>query len=277
MSIIIPTRDSLELTRNCVNSVLERTSYSNYEILILDNQSTEPDTLSWFKAVSKHEKVRVIRYNHPFNYSAINNFAVTQAAGEYVCLLNNDTEVIAKAWLSNMLCEALKPNAGCVGAKLYYADDTVQHAGVILGLWGLAGHSHKNFSRFEAGYQNRLLCPQQYSAVTAACLLVKKSIYQEVSGLNEKQLTVAFNDVDFCLKVLKRGYQNYWTPHAELYHFESKSRGKEDTPEKKERESKEVEFMKLAWCELLESDPAYHRHLAKNAEDFSLNLEFTDS
>jgi len=217
--------------------------------------------------------VRVLRYDLPFNYSAINNFGVRQARGELVGLLNNDVEVISQEWLGEMVQHALRPDIGCVGAKLYYPDGTIQHAGVILGLWGVAGHSHKYFPRSAQGYCNRLLTVQNYSAVTGACLVVRRAIYQEVGGLDETNLAISFNDVDFCLKVRQAGYRNLWTPYAELYHHESVSRGGEDTPEKKQREGREIAYMKARWGELLQADPSYNPNLTHHMENFSINLD----
>ena len=273
VSLLIPTRDALPILRTAVESILERTQYSHYEILILDNQSQEPETLNWFQYIEQTEpRVRVLRYDHPFNYSAINNFGAEQAKGEVIGLINNDVEVISPFWLHEMVSHACRPEIGCVGAKLYYPDDTLQHGGVILGLWGLAGHSQKHFARDDTGYHNRLICTQNYSAVTAACLLVEKHIYEEVGGL-EETLTVAFNDVDFCLKVREAGYRNLWTPWAELYHHESKTRGKEDTPEKKAREQQEIAYMQAKWQEILENDPAYNPNLTRVGEGFWERME----
>lgn len=273
VSLLIPTRDGLDITRNCVNSVLEKTHYPNYEIIILDNQSEQSATLSWFADIARHEKVRVLKYNKPFNYSAINNFGAKAARGELLCLLNNDTEVINATWLTEMVQHAIRPHIGCVGAKLYYFDNTIQHAGVVLGLWGLAGHSHKNYARNAKGYQQRLRSVQNMSAVTAACLMLRKSVFDQVGGLDETNLTVAFNDVDLCLKVQQAGYRNLWTPYAELYHYESKSRGKEDTAEKKQREQHEIAYMRQKWPDIINYDPCYSPNLTRIREDFSINIE----
>lgn len=273
VSLIIPTRDALEITRTCVNSILYLTHYPHYEIIIVDNQSQQTETLAWFEQISQHDKVRVIKYDKPFNYSAINNFAVKHAKGSIIGLVNNDTEVINKQWLTEMLQHACRPEIGCVGAKLYYHDDTIQHAGVILGLWGLAGHSHKNYLRYDRGHQARLISVQNLSAVTAACLLVRKDVYEEVGGLEEYHLTVAFNDVDFCLKVMQAGYRNLFTPYAELYHYESKTRGKEDTPEKKAREQGEIRYMQQKWPALLDDDPHYNPNLTRSREDFTVSID----
>ncbi|WP_157982692.1 glycosyltransferase family 2 protein [Idiomarina ramblicola] len=276
ISIIVPTRNALDITRNCINSVLQKTEFSSYEIIIVDNQSDCPQTLKWFNDIQdESNNVRVIRYDAPFNYSAINNFAVAHAHGELLCFLNNDTEVINENWLREMAQQAQRPGVGCVGAKLYYPDNTIQHAGVVLGLWGLAGHGHKNFTRHSPGYCQRLASVQNYSAVTAACLMMKKFIFDEAGGFNENELKVAFNDVDLCLKVLAAGYRNLWTPYAELYHYESKTRGKEDSPEKKARERGEITYMKKQWAALIKHDPAYNPNLTRLQEDFGVNLEPT--
>lgn len=273
VSLLVPTRDALQITRNCIESILEKTDYPNYEIIILDNQSCEPETLEWFEQVARHQKVRVLRYDYPFNYSAINNFGVREAQGEMIGLVNNDTEVINGSWLTEMVQHAARPEIGCVGAKLYYFDNTVQHAGVIMGLWGLAGHSHKNYEKGAKGYMNRLIAVQNLSAVTAACLVIKKELFIQVQGLDEQHLVVAFNDVDLCLKVQQAGYRNLWTPYAELYHYESKSRGKEDTPEKKLREKYEIDFMRQKWPTQTKLDPNYSPHLTHVREDFGIGIE----
>jgi O-antigen biosynthesis protein len=274
VSLIIPTRDRLELIETCVRSILDKTSYGNFEILILDNQSEDEATLEFFGRIQEEDaRVRVLRYEHPFNYSAINNYGVRHAAGELIGLINNDIEVITPDWLSEMVGHACRPEIGCVGAKLYYPNNTIQHAGVIIGLWGVAGHTYKHFPRCATGYGNGLLVVQNCSAVTAACLLVRRSIYEQVGGLDERNLPVSFNDVDFCLKVRRAGYRNLWTPYAELYHHESVSRGRDDTPEKKARELREIAYMKATWAAELAHDPCYSPHLTRHREDFSINLD----
>lgn len=271
VSLIIPTRDRRSLTEVAVRSILTKTTYKNYEIIILDNGSTEPDALEFFRTIQREDvRVRVIRYDYPFNYSAINNFGVSHAKGSIIGLVNNDVEVITPGWLSEMVSHALRPEVGCVGAKLYYSNDTVQHAGVICSLGGVAGHSHKHFPRSHPGYFYRLMLPQNLSAVTAACLIVRREIFEEVGGLDELNLKVAFNDVDFCLKVWSSGYLNVWTPYAELYHYESISRGAEDSPEKVDRFQREINFMKEKWGENLERDRFYNVNLTRDREDFSL-------
>jgi GT2 family glycosyltransferase len=211
----------------------------------------------------------VVRYGEPFNYSAINNFAVREARGEVIGLLNNDIEVINSDWLSEMVSQAVRPGIGAVGAMLYYPLNTVQHAGVVLGLGGVAGHPFKEFPRGDHGQKNRLRLVQNYSAVTAACLVIRKDRFLEVGGLNEKELPIAFNDVDLCCKLLAAGYRNLWTPHAEFYHHESATRGVEDTPEKKARFQSEIDYMMNTWGSLLMNDPAYNPNLTLVGEDFS--------
>lgn len=275
VSIIIPTRDQLVLTRACVESVLNQTRYRNFEILLVDNQSSDPDTLRWFATIAEHPQVRVLKFDAAFNYSAINNFAVAQSQAPFVCLLNNDTAVISPDWLDEMLQHAQRPQIGCVGAKLLFDDSTVQHGGVVLGLWGLAGHSHKHAMADNDGYQQRLTLVQNYSAVTAACLLLRRELFLQVGGLNEQSLTVAFNDVDLCLKVQAAGYRNLWTPYATLFHFESKSRGREDTPAKKAREQAEIHYMRQTWPAQIADDHCYSPHLTRQREDYSIRLDET--
>ncbi|RUV36828.1 glycosyltransferase [Mesorhizobium sp. M7A.F.Ca.MR.148.00.0.0] len=270
VSLIVPTRDKVELLRNCVESIREKTTYRNYEILVVDNGSVEEETLAYFSELKNAKNVRVLRYDKPFNYSAINNFAVREAKGSIIGFVNNDIEVISPGWLTEMVSWAAQPDVGCVGAKLYYANDTIQHGGVIVGLGGIANHSHKYFPRHHPGYFSRLKVLQNLSAVTAACLLIRKSVFEEVGGLNEIDLTVAFNDVDLCLKVGAAGYSNVWTPYAELYHLESVSRGIDAAPEKMARFHGEVAYMQGRWKEIIERDPFYSPNLTKTREDFSL-------
>lgn len=271
VSLLIPTRDGYDILKTCLESILEKTTYKNFEILVLNNQTTCPKTLALFKSITvKHANLRILDWNQPFNYSAINNYGVEHAKGEIIGLINNDIEVITHDWLTEMVSHAIRPEIGCVGAKLFYPNDTIQHAGVILGIGGVAGHSHKYFNRQDPGYFSRLQLTQNLSAVTAACLLVRKSIFKEVNGLDEENLTVAFNDVDFCLKVREAGYRNLWTPYAELYHHESISRGADDNPQKQKRAHQEISFMKHKWHTQLQHDPAYNRNLSLTYENFSL-------
>ena len=270
VSLIIPTYNGYEITKNAIDSILQKTSYDHYEILLINNNSDCAKALAYFKEINTHPKVSVHDYPFPFNYSAINNFAVEKAQGDVVGLINNDVEVISPDWLTVMTEHAMRNDVGCVGAKLYYAEEKIQHAGVVLGIGGVAGHSHKYYERDAYGYFSRLSLTQNYSAVTAAALLVRKEVYNKVNGLNEKDLTVAFNDVDFCLRVRNAGYRNLWTPYAELYHHESISRGAEDSPEKVERFNKEVQYMIDTYGEQLTEDPCYSRNLTLEHEDFSI-------
>jgi len=270
VSLIIPTRNGLHLIRQCVESVFKKTTYPNYEILIVDNGSDDPATLQYFNELQSDSRVRVVRDDRPFNYSALNNAAVKLARGEVVGLLNNDLEVISPEWLSEMVSKALQPDVGAVGARLWYPNEILQHGGAILGLGGVASHSHKHLPRHQHGYFGRASLIQGLSAVTAACLVIRKAIYEEVGGLNETDLQVAFNDVDFCLRIRKAGYRNIWTPYAELYHHESATRGSEDTPEKQARFTKEVAYMKQRWDDQLLNDPAYSPNLTLYYEDYSL-------
>lgn len=270
VSLLIPTRDGLSILRPCVDSILRKTAYPNFEVLILDNQSQCPDTLGWLEEIQKDSRVKVLPYNYPFNYSAINNFGASHAKGDVLGLINNDVEVISPGWLSEMVGHALRPEIGCVGAKLYYSNGQIQHGGVVLGLGDVAGHAHRFLQSDDDGYQGRLKLVQNYSAVTAACLVVRREVFEKVGGLNEEHLTVAYNDVDFCLRVLEAGYRNLWTPYAELYHHESISRGEDNTPEKQLRYEKEVNYMKSVWGDKLENDPCYNPNLSLRREDFSL-------
>jgi GT2 family glycosyltransferase len=272
VSLIVPTRDRHELLAKCVDSIRKHTTYESYEILIVDNQSQAPEALAYLAALAREERVRVLRYDAPFNYSAINNFAAREARGTLLGLINNDVEVINGDWLTELVSHALRPDIGCVGAKLYYPDDTIQHAGVVLGIGGVAGHSHKHFDREHAGYFGRLRIVHNVAAVTAATLVVRRAVWDEVGGLNEAELSVAFNDVDFCLRVMAKGYRNVWTPHAELYHDESRSRGSDEASEKAARFRNECAAMLRHWGPLLTRDPYYSPHLTLIREDYSLSL-----
>ncbi|MFT4090428.1 MAG: glycosyltransferase [Asticcacaulis sp.] len=267
VSIIIPTRDRLELLKQAIDSVCTLTTWKNYEIIVIDNGSKEHETLTYM-ANPPYPQVKVIRDARPFNYSALNNLAAKAASGEYLCLMNNDIEIITPDWLEEMMAFACQKDVGCVGARLWYPDGRIQHAGVLVGFHGLAGHMHKFLKSDEHGYADRAILHQSLSAVTAAVLLVRKSIYHEAGGLDEK-LAVAFNDVDLCLKVRNMGYRNVYTPYAQMYHHESASRGAEDTPEKKRREQKEISIMKKRYGQSLLNDPAYNSNLTLIAEDLS--------
>jgi GT2 family glycosyltransferase len=282
VTLIIPTRNRLEVLRPCVESLLTKTTYPNFELLLVDNDSDDPATLDYLAQISnlKSEisnsappaRVRVVRFPGEFNYSALNNFGVEHTDAPLVGLLNNDLEVIHGDWLHEMVSQALRPEIGCVGAKLYYPDDRIQHAGVILGIGGVAAHAWQTHPRGAAGQAHRNYLQQNLTAVTAACLVLRREIFLQVGGLNADQLKVAFNDVDFCLKVRAAGFRNLWTPYAELYHHESASRGKEDTLEKRDRFRNEVEYMRATWGDLLDRDPAYNPNLTLTINDFTLAL-----
>ncbi len=272
VSIVIPNKDHTDDLEKCLSSVYGKSTYKNFEVIVVENNSTEEKTFEYYKeAQSKYKDLKVITWENGFNYSAINNFAIKQANGEYVLLLNNDIEVITPDWLEQMLMFAQRDDVGAVGAKLYYSDDTIQHAGAIVGLGGVAGHSHKFFDRDNPGYMARASIAQNLSACTAACLLVRKSVYEQVGGLDENY-AVAFNDIDFCMAIRKAGYLIVFTPYAEFYHYESKSRGDEDTPEKRARFNSEVFRFQDKWGdELKAGDPYYNPNLTLDSENFALS------
>lgn len=268
VSIIICTRNRVELLRQCVEGIEQQTDYRNHEIIIVDNGSDDGATLEFLAGRHASGTLRVIRHPAPFNFAELNNLAAHQAQGELVCLMNNDVFPIHSAWLTEMVAHALRPEIGAVGAKLCYPNDTIQHAGVFLD--GVAaGHLHLGYPREAAGYGNRARLAQNVSAVTAACLVVRKAIWHAVGGMDEK-FAVAFNDVDFCLRVDQMGYRNLWLPQAELYHYESASRGKENTPEKRARFLAEVDLLQKRWGSLLANDPAWNPNLALNGERIGL-------
>lgn len=272
VSIIIPTRDMLHFLQPCVESIVRLTQWQNYEIIIVDNQSGDPQTLAYFQQlVAQHPHVRVISYDYPFNYSAVNNFAVKQAKGSVICLLNNDTEVISPDWLEEMVSRLAQEKVGVVGARLYYADGRVQHAGDVVGVGGCATHLHGVLEQDDLGYMGRAMAAQDLSAVTAACLVTPKTLYEQLGGLNEEHLTVAFNDVDYCLRVREAGYNVVYTPYAELYHYESVSRGKDDDPVKKARAHAEANYMRKRWPVIHTGDPYYNPNLNGAQPDFSLS------
>ena len=261
VSLVIPTRNKVELLRTCVDSILAKTRYPDYEVLVVDNQSSDADALDYLARIDRDPRVRVLRDDAPFNYSAINNRAVGQCDGAVIGLVNNDIEVISPGWLDEMVSQALRPGIGAVGAMLYYPNDTIQHAGVGLGIHGVAAHLYTGMPRGYPGHGGRARVAQQLSAVTGACLVVSRDAWEAVGGLDEA-LQVAFNDIDFCLRLGDAGYRNIWTPFAELYHHESASRGAEDSEEKQQRFAREVELMQERWGARLRADPAYNANLS---------------
>ena len=270
ISILIPTRNHRAHLERCVDSIRANTTYPHFEIVVVDNQSDDSATLDLLARWEKDDSVRVLRYDAPFNYAALHNFAVPKCSGALICLLNNDTEIITPRWLQEMAGHAIRPTTGAVGAMLLYPDDTIQHAGIFVGIGGVADHPFKREPRDCRGQMSRLHVTQNLSAVTGACLLVRKALYAEAGGLDEKNLAVAYNDVDFCLRLLALGYRNVWTPLAVLYHHESLSRGYEDTPEKVARLAREYHYMRARWPELLDHDPAYNPNLTLERNDFGL-------
>lgn len=261
VSLIIPTRDHVGLLRPCLDGLLRRTDYDPLEIIVVDNNSEAPETFAYFVELEREKRVRILSYPGAFNYSAINNFAVAAASHAVIGLINNDIDVIHPDWLDEMVSHAIRPEIGAVGAKLYYPDDTVQHGGTIVGLYGTADHAFRHHRRDHAGYLDRLLLTQNLSAVTAACLVMRKSVFEEVGGLDAENLPIAFNDVDLCLKVGEAGYRIAWTPFAELYHHESASRGLEVTREKAARLQRESACLIARWAEIIAHDPFYNPNL----------------
>ncbi|MEE3392587.1 MAG: glycosyltransferase family 2 protein [Lachnospiraceae bacterium] len=293
VSIIIPNKDQVPTLKRCIDSIIAKTSYDNYEILVVENNSEEQETFEYYRELAglyaseksdddgpsadhagkvssdtTHEKIRVITYKGIFNYSAINNFAVKESHGSYLLFLNNDTEVINGEWLTEMLSLCIQEDTGAVGAKLLYPDETIQHAGIIVGIGGMAGHSHKYLPADAHGYMNRLMMTQEVSAVTGACLLVSRTDFEYAGGFDE-DFKVALNDVDLCLKILKNGKKNLFTPFARLYHYESKSRGLDTSPERRKRLEEETVSFVHKWKDFMDNgDPYYNINLSLRYEDF---------
>ncbi len=272
VSILIPNYEHLDDLRACLTSIFEKTTWPNYEIVIVENNSTSPALFAYYEALQQgHDNVRVVTWEGTFNYSAINNFGARFCTGDYLLLLNNDTVVITPDWLQEMLMFAQRGDVGAVGAMLYYADGTVQHAGVTVGLGSVAGHPNRYARRGDGGHFGRLLYAQNLSAVTGACLMVPRAVWDAVGGLDEGY-AVAYNDVDLCLRIREAGYLIVWTPHAELYHCEYKSRGLDDTPEKRQRYLDEVRRFRTRWAKVLEDgDPYYNPNLSTAGEDYFFN------
>lgn len=272
VSVLIPNKDQSETLKTCLES-LKKTAYPNYEIIIIENNSSEEQTYAYYKELERDPKVRIVRWEQKgFNYSALNNFGARFAKGEYLLFLNNDIEAIKSGWMEELLANCQRRNVGIVGAKLYYPDDTVQHAGTIIGLGGIAGHAFINLPRARSGYLHKASLQMDLSAVTAACMMMKRSVFEEIGGF-EEQLAVAFNDVDLCLRTVQAGYLVVYNPEAELYHHESKSRGAEDSEEKVRRFQSEIEFMRTRWIQILKNgDPNYNKNLTLSKWNYSLRV-----
>ena len=275
ISILIPNKDHCADLKTCIESILKKTTYRNYEIIIIENNSTQPETFDYYRSLSVDDKIRVVDFTarnvkQPFNYPKINNYGVEFASGEYLVLLNNDTEVISPDWIEQMLMFAQRKDVGVVGAKLYFPDDTIQHVGVVIGLSGVAGHVFSRCAMENYGHMIRLFVQQNYSAVTGACMMIRKETFQKPGSLDES-FAVNFNDIDLCMKVRSLGLLVVWTPFAELYHYESKSRGFDDTPEKIVRFKKEIDLFKARWHkEMEEGDPYYNKNLSLNCADYRI-------
>ena len=270
VSIIIPTRNGLSLLLTGIESILRRTDYPDFELVIVDNGSDDPATLGYLATLQEQGRARVIRDDSPFNFSALNNRAVREATGSVIALVNNDIEVIHGDWLREMVSHAVRPGVGVVGARLWYPDDTLQHGGCVLGIGGVAGHVFLGLPRGDSEYFGRSSLLQNYSAVTAACVVLRRSVFEQIGGLDEENLPVAFNDIDFCIRVREAGYWNVWTPYAELYHHESASRGSDLHGEKRERFMREVRYMQRRWGNILTTDPAYNPNLSLETNGFDL-------
>lgn len=273
VSIIIPNKDHVDDLSRCVESIINLSTYDNYEIVIVENNSETAEIRTYYEEISRHPRVQVVEYKGDFNYSKINNFGVQYAKGEYLLLLNNDTEVITPDWMEELLMYAMRKDVGVVGAKLYYPDKTIQHAGIVIGLGAhrTAGHTHYRIPEANVGYMGRLCYAQDVTAVTGACMMVSKALYEELGGLDES-FTVALNDVDFCLRVREKGFLNIFTPFAELYHYESKSRGSDKKDERALRYQQESDRFRVKWADVLaKGDPYYNPNFSLDHSDFTVN------
>ncbi len=270
VSVVIPTRDRAELLRKAVKGCFAGVDYPAVEVLVVDNESEEAETLELLSSLRDDPRIHVISYPGPFNFSAINNVAISESKGELIALLNNDVEPLSGGWLREMVSQAMRPEIGAVGAKLYYPNDKIQHAGVVIGIGGVAGHAHKHHQRGTYGHGGRARVVQNFSAVTGACLMTRRDVLDEVGLLDEEHLAVAFNDIDLCLRIRARGYRIVWTPYAEFYHYESASRGDDLAGEKLKRFHREIDVMFQRWATQRALDPYYNPNLTLDREDFSL-------
>lgn len=271
VSIIIPTRDQFKLLHTCVESLMSITKYDSIEIVVVDNGTSEKEALGYLERLESFPHIQVKQNACGFNFSALINFGARFAAGEILLLLNNDIEVTHADWLAEMVSWAILPETGCVGAKLWYPDGSLQHGGVILGISGLAGHAHRGLSKIDPGYVGRAAVHQNLTAVTGACLMVRRDVYDKVGGLDE-QFAVAYNDLDFCLRVQAAGYRNVWTPYADLIHHESATRSADADPVSRARLNQEISFMNSRWGHVIAGDPAYSKNLTRLSEDFTINV-----
>lgn len=271
ISILIPNKDERESLQACLESIWEKSTYTNYEIIIIENNSTTQEIFDYYKVLEReHENLRVVTWEQEFNYSAINNFGADYASGRYLLFLNNDVTVITPGWMEEMLGVCQRPEVGAVGAKLYYPDDTIQHAGCVVGLGGIAGHLFTDMPRSRTGYLHKASLLQDMSAVTAACMLMRREAFEEAGGFTE-DLAVAFNDVDLCLKIRQRDWLVVYDPYVELYHMESKTRGAEDDKKKVRRFQNEIEYMRSHWLTILkQGDPYYNKNLSLTKWNYSL-------
>lgn len=275
ISIVIPNKDHVEDLSRCIDSILKQSTYDHYEIIIVENNSVTDEIKEYYKTLEQYENIRVVRYEGEFNYSKINNFGASFASGEYLLLLNNDTQVISINWMEELLMYAQREDVGAVGAKLYYEDRTIQHAGIVIGLGAhrTAGHTHYREARTNLGYMGRLCYAQDVSAVTGACLMVKRALFEELGGLDES-FAIALNDVDFCLRLREKGYLNVWNPYCELYHFESISRGLDDAGEKARRYDEESARFREKWkVQLEKGDPYYNPNFSLDRSDYALKVK----
>lgn len=270
VSIVIPNKDETETLKRCLESIWNQSTYQNYEIIIVENNSETEEILEYYQSIDGKKGVHVVYWEKAFNYSAINNFGISRAKGEYIICLNNDISVITPRWIEELLGNCQRPEVGITGARLYFPDDTIQHAGIVLGIGGVAGSMFVGMARKRTGYMHKAVIQQDLSAVTAACMMIRRDAYEQAGGF-EEQLAVAFNDVDLCLKVRRAGYLVVYNPYVEMYHFESKTRGAEDTEEKRRRFQKEIEYMRSHWMKYLkEGDPYYNKNLSLKQWDYSL-------
>ena len=270
ISIVIPNKDNMGILKRCIDSIQSKSTYRNYEVIIVENNSKEPDTFAYYKSIDGKNGISVIYWEEEFNYSRINNYGIMHAKGDYIVCLNNDISVITPDWMEELLGNCQRKEVGITGARLYFPDNTIQHAGIVVGMGGSAGSMFVGMSRNRTGYMHKAAIQQNLSAVTAACFMVKRQAFEQAGGFDEK-LAVAFNDVDFCLRVRQAGYLVVYNPDAQMYHDESKTRGYEDTPEKQARFQKEKDYLRSRWPEIMEQgDPYYNRNLSLEKCDYTI-------